>query len=95
MQSVSRYDRHIRVRIHLQIPMVYRHQPVISDLISVSGLAVNITAAMLGSNTDDCGYFDLELRGTPQQISHGLAHLKSLDLKVIGKPNSDGDEWHY
>lgn len=32
MQSVSRYDRHIRVRIHLQIPMVYRHQPVIELL---------------------------------------------------------------
>jgi L-aspartate semialdehyde sulfurtransferase ferredoxin len=84
-----------RIRIHLQIPTCYRHEPLISRLISQLGLAINITGAMAGNNTDERGYFDLELQGTPQQISAGLAYLKSLNFRVIGKPNSDGDGWHY
>ena len=95
MARLRLHDRCITTRVHLQIPARYRHEPVISRLISEFGLAVNITGAMVGSNTDERGYFDLELRGTVLQISNGLAFLKSLDLKVVGKPNSDGDEWHY
>lgn len=91
----SKHARLTITRIHLQIPISYRGEPVISRLISEFGLSVNITGAMAGSNTDERGYFDLELRGTVQQINHGLSFLESLDLTVVGKPNAHEDEWHY
>lgn len=92
---MSRYAGYTKVRIHLQIPGCYCHEPLISHLVSDFGLAVNITGAMAKHHPNEQNYFDLELRGMPQRISDALAYLKSLDLKIVGKPNSDGDEWHY
>ena len=82
----------IRLRVH--IPLSYQQEPVIYRLISNYGLVVNITGAMLGENTAEQGYFDLELRGTTQQISKGLSYLESLNIKIVGKPNAAGDSWH-
>ncbi|MEH1919919.1 NIL domain-containing protein [Nostoc sp.] len=83
----------IRLRIH--IPKSYLQAPVISQLISAYGLVVNITKAILQPNTDGEGCFDIELRGTVAQISSGLAYLESLNLRIVGKPNADGDSWCY
>lgn len=83
-----------QIRLHLHIPKSYIQEPVISQLISVHGLIVNITKAMLGSNTNGEGYFDLVLKGTITQISSGLAYLESLNIKIEGKPNTDGDGWY-
>lgn len=82
----------IRLRVH--IPPSYQQEPVIYRLIYDYGLVVNITGAMLGKNTAEQGYFDLELRGKLQQISKGLSYLESLNLKIVGKPNAAGDSWH-
>jgi hypothetical protein len=48
---------------------------------------------MLQPKTDQEAYFDIELRGTVPQISNGLAYLESLNLRIVGKPNADGDGW--
>ncbi|MEH1789907.1 hypothetical protein [Nostoc sp.] len=58
-------------------------------------MVVNITKAMLQPNTDGEGCFDIELQGTVPQISSGLAYLESLNLRIVGKPNADGDSWCY
>ncbi|MBN3906902.1 MAG: NIL domain-containing protein [Nostoc sp. NMS1] len=82
-----------QIRLRIYIPKCYLQAPVISQLISAYGLVVNITRAMLQPNTDGEGCFDIELRGTVPQISSGLAYLESLNLRIMGKPNADGDHW--
>ena len=83
-----------QIRLRVYIPPYYQQEPVISRLISDSGLVVNITGAILGKNTAGQGAFDLELRGTPQQIVKGLAYLELLNIRIVGKPNAEGDGWH-
>ncbi|BAZ21270.1 hypothetical protein NIES4073_21480 [Kalymmatonema gypsitolerans NIES-4073] len=83
-----------KMRLRLHIPRRYQQEPVISRLIAIHGLVVNITGAMLGKHTNGEGRFDLEIRGTVPQIRHGLAYLESLNLKIVGKPNADGDSWY-
>lgn len=56
---------------------------------------VNITGAMLTPNSNAQGKFDLELRGTLNQIHSGLAYMEALQLKILGKPNTHGDGWIY
>ena len=83
-----------QIRLQLLIPQYYYQQPVISQLISDRSLVVNITAAMLGENTEKQGCFDLELKGTIPQICSGLTYLQSLNIKIVGKGNAFGDGWH-
>lgn len=83
-----------QIRLRVGIPKTYHQEPVISRLTADYELLVNITGAMLGSDTSGQGWFDLELRGTPTQIQSGLAYLQELKLKIWGRPNADGDEWH-
>jgi hypothetical protein len=91
------YDkgRLTQIRLRLHIPDSCRQEPIISRLISVHGLVVNITGAILTANTGEDGCFDLELRGTVLQICSGIAYLESLNLRIFGKPNADSDSWHY
>jgi hypothetical protein len=94
-QSVYEKSQITQIRLHVNIPKSYIQEPVISRLISHYGLVVNITQAMLGADTGGEGCFDLELRGTVLQIDSGLAYLESLNLRIVGKPNTAGDSWHY
>ena len=95
VSSVSEKSQVTQIRLRIHIPISYLQAPVISQLISTYGLVVNITKAMLQPNTDQEGCFDIELRGTVPQISRGLAYLESLNLRIVGKPNADGDSWFY
>ncbi|MBD2359052.1 NIL domain-containing protein [Tolypothrix sp. FACHB-123] len=93
--SIRDKNQLTQIRLCVHIPKSYLHEPVISRLISEHGLIVNITSAMLGANTGEAGRFDLEIRGSIAQISTGLAYLESLNLKIVGKPNVNGDSWSY
>lgn len=93
VSSVYAKSQVTQIRLRVHIPKYYLQVPVISQLISAYGLVVNITKALLQPNTDKEGYFDIELRGTVPQISRGLAYLESLNLRIVGKPNADGDGW--
>ncbi|MDZ8091813.1 MAG: NIL domain-containing protein [Nostoc sp. DedQUE05] len=93
LSSVSEKSQVTQIRLRIHIPKCYLQAPVISQLISTYGLVVNITKAVLQQNTEGC--FDIELRGTVPQISSGLAYLESLNLRIVGKPNADGDSWSY
>lgn len=44
---------------------------------------------MLDTNTNNQEYFDLELRGNKSDISNCLNYLKSLNITVIGKGNTE------
>ncbi len=71
-----------RTKFQVCIPENYRAQPVIAELVSHYGLTVNITSALLGADTQDDGWFDLELWGRRKQILFGLRYLKQLGLQV-------------
>ncbi len=80
-------------RIRLRIPNNYHQDPVISHLVSRHGLTVNISAALLGANAQDDGWFDLDLRGTPEQLRSGLTYLSDLDVEVWHTATAEEDGW--
>ncbi|HYW19127.1 MAG TPA: NIL domain-containing protein [Nodularia sp. (in: cyanobacteria)] len=83
-----------QLRVRLHIPQFYLQEPIISQMISRYQLTVNITGAELDKNTNKQGCFDLELQGCMSHISNCLNYLESLNLKIVGKLNTDGDSWH-
>ncbi|MBD2034156.1 NIL domain-containing protein [Phormidium sp. FACHB-592] len=86
--------RPTHTRIRLRIPKNYHDEPVISRLISHYGLTVNITAALLGANARDDGWFDLDLHGTNQQIRSALLYFNELDLETWHDDTEDqSDGW--
>jgi hypothetical protein len=89
-----RCNEQAQIRLRVAIPKRYQQEPV-SKLTSDYGRQVNITGAVLDSLKRDRGWFDLELRGTLNQIQKGIAYLEELELEIWGKPNTDGDSWHY
>lgn len=95
LKSSSRRDSLTQIRLRLGIPKTYYQEPVISRLTADYQLLVNITGAMLSPATQDRGWFDLEIQGTAKQIQSGLAYLQQLELEICGRPNPDGDGWHY
>ncbi|MFB2771195.1 NIL domain-containing protein [Pelatocladus sp. BLCC-F211] len=92
--KTSKHNTNTQIRLRLYIPQCYQNQPIISQLISKYGLVVNITGASLEKNAGKEGCFDVQLKGDISQISSGLSYLASLNLKIIGKPNADGDSWY-
>jgi hypothetical protein len=86
--------RPTQTRIRIRIPKDYHNEPIISRLISHHGLTVNISAALLGANARDDGWFDLELRGTGEQIRSALIYLDELDLEIWDSSTADQtDGW--
>ncbi len=85
--------RPTHTRIRMRIPKNYHDEPVISRLISHHGLTVNITAALLGANAKDEGWFDLDLHGTNQQICSALLYFNELDLEIWRDNAEEGDGW--
>ncbi|MDZ8055436.1 MAG: NIL domain-containing protein [Aulosira sp. ZfuCHP01] len=83
-----------QLRVRLYIPKSYWQEPIISQIISRFNLTVNITGAQLEKNTNLPGCFDLELRGYMSQIQESLNYLETLNIKIVGKPNTDGDSWY-
>ncbi len=83
-------DRITEQRIRIRIPKHYHQEPVISQLVSQYHLTVNIIAAILGANANGDGWFDLELRGSYEQIQAALTYLDELDLEVWQGEESDG-----
>ncbi len=86
-------ERLTTTRIKVRIPKQLREEPVISHLISQYSLTVNIAAALLSPNGRDDGWFDLELRGTSQQIQNALIYLNELDLEIWSQLHSEEDGW--
>jgi NIL domain len=75
-----------RVRLQLCISTIFHPHPVISDLVSLYGLTVNITSALLNLEALNDGWFDLELWGNSKQLQAGLNFLKQLGLSLWLEP---------
>ena len=82
IQALTQEPRQTHTRIRVRIPKNYHNEPIISRLISHYGVTVNISAALLGANARDDGWFDLELRGTGEHIRSALIYLNELDLEI-------------
>lgn len=80
-------------RIRVQIPSQYHQEPVISYLASQYGLQVNILAALLTGKSKESGWFDLELRGTSQQIDNALIYLSDLNVQLWPRQGEEQDGW--
>ncbi|MDZ7964265.1 MAG: NIL domain-containing protein [Nostoc sp. DedSLP03] len=71
-----------RLRLQLCVLKSYYQEPVISELVSGYGLTVNITSAILQPDTQDDGWFDLDLWGTTKQLYSSLSYLEKLGLPI-------------
>jgi L-aspartate semialdehyde sulfurtransferase ferredoxin len=86
-------ERDVRLRIRVYYPRGLQQEPIISKLISEHGLMVNRMSTRRNTQSQQ-RRFDLELTGAIAQIQSGLIYLESLNLKLKGKPNPDGDSWY-
>lgn len=71
-----------RLRLQLCVLKSYYQEPVISELVSGYGLTVNITSAILQPDTQDDGWFDLDLWGRTKQLYSSLSYLEKLGLPI-------------
>ncbi|BAU11834.1 hypothetical protein LEP3755_23370 [Leptolyngbya sp. NIES-3755] len=90
--TFNRYQPLNRIRLRLEIPASSYQDPILSRLVSDFKLVVNITAAQLHQTLES--YCDVELQGTPQQINQGLSYLRSINVRLTGKPNAAEDDWY-
>ncbi|WP_017655289.1 NIL domain-containing protein [Fortiea contorta] len=80
-QLISQGQSH-RLRLQLCILKSYYQKPIISQLVSRYGLTVNITSALLQPDTEDDGWFELDLWGRTQQLSYSLSFLERLGIPI-------------
>ncbi|MHC0066798.1 NIL domain-containing protein [Nostoc sp. UIC 10890] len=71
-----------RLRLQLCVLKSYYEEPVISELVARYGLTVNITSAILQPDTEDDGWFDLDLWGRTKQLYSSLSYLEKLGLPI-------------
>ncbi|MBW4607603.1 MAG: NIL domain-containing protein [Hassallia sp. WJT32-NPBG1] len=81
--SFSNFEKPAPVHSRIRIPQRYNRQPIISRLVSRYNLTVNITAASLTSDTNDDGWFDLELSGNPSELANSLSYLQGLGVDLM------------
>jgi hypothetical protein len=72
----------MRTSIQLCVSKKYRHSPILATLISRYGLTVIISGAILATDIQEDGWFDLELWGKLPQINSSLNYLKQLGLQI-------------
>jgi hypothetical protein len=71
-----------RLRLQLCVLKSYYEEPIISQLVSHYGLTINITSARLQPDTQDDGWFDLDLWGRTKQLYSSLSYLEKLGLPI-------------
>jgi NIL domain len=87
-------SRPTQTRIKIRIPKDLHEEPLtLPRLVSHYGITVNIAAALLGANTRDDGWFELDLRGKAEQIQSALLYLNELDLEIWGQSTPQDDGW--
>jgi ABC-type methionine transport system ATPase subunit len=83
MNNLKKSQKITPVYTRIRVPHHYYRQPVISRLISRYGLTVNIKAASLIADDNNCGWFDLQLLGTPEQVVNSLSYLQGLGVDLM------------
>ncbi|MGI2904411.1 NIL domain-containing protein [Tolypothrix sp. VBCCA 56010] len=77
------FEKPAPVHSRIRIPQRYNRQPIISRLVSRYNLTVNITAASLTSDSNEDGWFDLELSGNPPELAYSLSYLQGLGVDLL------------
>jgi hypothetical protein len=72
----------IHTQVKVRIPKARHPDPVISNLINRYGLKVNILGALLGTNGQEDGWFDLALEGRAATVHEALLDLVELDADL-------------
>jgi ABC-type methionine transport system ATPase subunit len=85
----------IRQRIQLQIPQRYAQEPIISNLVKRYEIEVNIHSALLATNAQESGWFDLELYSTPTRIQQALDYLAQLHIEIWDGDRTSKADWHF
>jgi hypothetical protein len=80
-------------QITMRVPKNHHQEPIICNLIADRGLTVNITAAILGEDSQADGWFKLELTGKSSQIQSGIDYLESLGLEFWEKDAIADESW--
>ncbi len=93
LESGAIDPRPIQNRIRIRIPKTLQQEPVISQLVSQHGLMVTITAALLGANARDDGWFDLLLQGSDSQIRSGILYLNDLNIEIWQDSDGENSGW--
>jgi ABC-type methionine transport system ATPase subunit len=93
--NTSHADHRIRQRIKVQIPQKHAQEPVISNLIKCCEIEVNIRSALLATNAQESGWFDLELCGMPDQIQEALGYLAQLDIEIWDSDCTPQTDWTF
>lgn len=92
-------DDEVRLRICLFVPFWHQQELIINQLTVEHGVAVRILTpvptALDYIALNATHQLHLELVGSIAQIHNVLDYLTSINLTVRGKPNPDGDSWHY
>lgn len=81
--SANKSIKSASIHSRILVPQRYHTQPVISRLVSRYNLTVNIIAASLTWESDNDGWFDLELSGSPQQLTDSLSYLQGLGVNLV------------
>jgi L-aspartate semialdehyde sulfurtransferase ferredoxin len=76
-----------RTRLSLQIPPMYREQPILSDLVNLHDTQLNILGASLALDGQESGWFDVELSGSSQQVDLAICHLQNLEVTIWNRVN--------
>lgn len=86
-------NRHTSIQVKIRIPKQYRQSPVISQLISHHQIQVNFLAALLAENTENDGWFHLELIGKYEDIKDALIELDDLNVELWYQSEEGVDGW--
>lgn len=83
-----------RSRLSLQIPPMYRDQPILSDLVNLHGTQLNILGASLALGSQESGWFDVELSGPSHQVEAAISHLQNLEVIIWNRTTVTLDDTH-
>ncbi|BAZ45794.1 hypothetical protein NIES4102_28200 [Chondrocystis sp. NIES-4102] len=80
-------------RIQFIIPQKYHKEPILFNLASDYQLQVNFFSAILGKDGLGGGCFDIEIKGSRQQIELALNYLSRLNVEIWNREEAEIAGW--
>lgn len=83
--SILKKEESALIRIKVEIPQEYQHNPILWEITQKYHLTFNISAAVLGANGEGGGWFDLLLSGTKENIENALSDFEQVNIRIWHK----------
>lgn len=80
--SVLNNNEPALIRIKIEIPQEYQHNPILWEITNKYNLTFNISSAILGGNGEGGGWFELLLSGTKQNIENALKYFEEANILI-------------